>query len=623
METIVDLLQGSCSLFADKPALREKIDDVWQDLRYGELWRDVGRIAAGLQARGFTAGDRAALLAPASPRWVAAYLGILRAGGVAVPVDKELKAAELRHILSDSEASVLFTAEPWLEPVLELREELPRLKTVVLLETAPAPGTVEAAAATVERLFDDWHGLVESQQLPSTQTQAVERRFVELHRQLLALQQPGRKRRRLQEMRSHLAALRRTFRRGGELVSLAEFSDGAEAPVASRRPEDTAVILYTSGTTGRAKGAMLSHRNIVANIRATVRHFELDQNMTTLSFLPINHVFEQVVGVLLPLSLGGTVAFAESLKKVGENLQEVQPNFFLAVPALYRVFYERICKGLDDKPLARWLSRFPLTRKLVAAPIRRKLGGHTAFISGGAALDPEISRGLWRFGIPIYQGYGITETSPVIAAEAPGRTRPGTVGCCLDGVEVRIDRPNEAGEGEILVRGANVMQGYYNNPDATAEVLRDGWYHSGDLGRFDEEGFLHICGRVKNLIVTPNGKNVYPEEVEEELRKSPYIAEIMVYGHRVGPAAEEVYAIIFPDHEALDAHFRDQGREHWGQVEVEELLRQEILRHGKGLADYKRVKRFTLREDEFPKTTTRKIKRYVVEADVATENGGG
>jgi long-chain acyl-CoA synthetase len=202
----------------------------------------------------------------------------------------------------------------------------------------------------------------------------------------------------------------------------------------------------------------------------------------------------------------------------------------------------------------------------------------------------------------------------------PGGSRPGTVGVAPHGVHIKFYSPNKSGEGEIVVKGPNVMLGYYKNQRDTEEVLQDGWYHTGDLGTLAADGYLTICGRVKNLIVTPNGKNVYPEEVENELVKSPYVAEAMVYGHKVAAHAEEVYAIIFPDQAAVDEYARNKGKEPFSREAVEKLIREEVQAVGQKLADYKRVKKFTLRDDEFPKTTTRKIKRFVVEADItATE----
>jgi long-chain acyl-CoA synthetase len=364
---------------------------------------------------------------------------------------------------------------------------------------------------------------------------------------------------------------------------------------------------------------MLSHANIVSNIQGATGHFKLDDSIHTLSFLPINHVFEQVCGVLLPLALGGRVSFCESLKKLGENLAEVKPTFLLGVPAVYRMILDRVMKNIGAKRVSRLLFSLPLTRTLVTAKVRQAFGSGTIFISGGAALDPAIAEGLTRLGLAIYQGYGITETSPIISAEQPGRKRLGSVGRPLHGVQVRIRTPNEDGVGEIEVKGPNVMQGYYNNPQATAEVLEEGWYRTGDLGRLDADGFLSINGRVKNLIVTPNGKNVYPEEVENELLKSPFIAEVMVYGHTVGPAAEEVHAVIYPNQEALDDQCRAMGACPMSVADVQALLRAEVQAACAVLADYKRVRKFTIREDEFPKTTTRKIKRFEVEASVSTE----
>jgi len=403
------------------------------------------------------------------------------------------------------------------------------------------------------------------------------------------------------------------------LVTLMTFeglSHDARISTVAHLSSDTAVILYTSGTTGRSKGAMLSHDNIVSNIRGAIAHLGLDESIHTLSILPISHVFELVCGVLLPLSLGGTVSFCESLKKIGENLAEVKPTFFLGVPALYRKLLDRIMKNIHSRPLSRLLFALSFTRPVVTARIGRMFGSGTILISGGAALDPAIAIGLNKLGLTLFQGYGITETSPIISAECAGQTRLGTVGRILPEIEVRIDSPNEEMEGEILVRGPNVMQGYYKNPQATAEVLRDGWYRTGDLGRLDADGFLAICGRAKNLIVTPNGKNVYPEEVENELLKSPYIAEAVVYGQKVAPLTEEIHALIYPDQEALDGLARQQGKVTLSSAEVESLLRAEVHAASAGLATFKRVKKFTICEAEFPKTTTRKIKRFVVESDI-------
>ena len=268
------------------------------------------------------------------------------------------------------------------------------------------------------------------------------------------------------------------------------------------------------------------------------------------------------------------------------------------------------------------MDTFAPTRSLVTRKIREAFGGNPVFISGGAALDPIIATKLMGLGLNVYQGYGITETSPVIAVETPEFNRLGTVGKPMPGIEVIIHEPNTDGIGEIWARGPNIMLGYYNNQEATDEVITDGWYHTGDLGCIEDDGALRICGRAKNLIVTANGKNVYPEEVENETLNSIFIEEIMVYGHKVDNTSEEVCAIIYPNQDALDAYAAEHLKGSLNLREVEEIIRQEVLERGKVLADYKRIKRFTLREDEFPKTTTRKIKRYVVEADINTGDTG-
>jgi long-chain acyl-CoA synthetase len=363
---------------------------------------------------------------------------------------------------------------------------------------------------------------------------------------------------------------------------------------------------------------MLSHANISSNVRSAIELFKLTSEMHTLSFLPINHVFEQVAGIILPLAAGGTVSFAESLRKLGDNLAEVKPNFLLGVPAVFRLLADRMTKKIESQKLSRLLFAFPPTRPIVTKKVREAFGGNPVFISGGAALDPVVAARLMELGLNVYQGYGITETSPVIAVETPAFNRLGTVGRPMPGIDVMIHEPNAEGVGEIWAKGPNIMLGYYNNQQATDEAITDGWYHTGDLGCIDEDGALRICGRAKNLIVTANGKNVYPEEIENEISNSPFIAEIMVYGHKVDSTSEEVCAIIYPHQEALDAYAEANETGPLSLRDVEEIIKKEILERGKALADYKRIKRFTLREDEFPKTTTRKIKRFVVEADITT-----
>ncbi|MDW7756891.1 MAG: AMP-binding protein [Desulfuromonadales bacterium] len=575
MDTVNTLFDYSCRKYSKNVALRQKVAGTWQETTHAQLLDFSSQVAAGLQKQGMKAGFHAALLAPSSPQWVCSYLGILKAGGVAVPVDKELKSSELKHILSDCEAKLIFTSQSYLDMLLDLKLDLPHLEQIVLIDASADKFLPNRdALAAVDALVQEWRTLSEEFNLPGDKKAALEALANRAHQALTSNRAEESKVSSKIDIFSPLSHIKQHLLKKGKLLTFDELLVDMVPEPSPRQADDIAVILYTSGTTGRSKGAMLCHGNVVSNILALQTAFGLDSTIHTLSFLPINHVFEQVCGVLLPLSVGGKVSFAESLKKLGENLAEVKPTFFLGVPAVYRLFYDRILKMVEGNPLSKTLFNLPLTRSMVASKVRARLGGDTIFVSGGAALDPTIAQGFKNLGIQIYQGYGITETSPV-------------------------------------------MKGYFKNTTATDEVLQEGWYATGDLGKIDAEGYLSICGRVKNLIVTPNGKNVYPEEVENELLQSPYIAEVMVYGHKVDANAEEVHASIFPDQEAVDNYAREKGISPMSTEQVEKLIREEVLEAGKRLADYKRVKKFTVREDEFPKTTTRKIKRFAVEAQIA------
>lgn len=620
MSLIIEMLQESCRKHTRQTALRCKVAGSWTEFSYEKIWQTSDHVAAGLSEWGIAAGDRVALLAPSSPVWVMAYFGVLKSSAIAVPIDKELKHGELRHILADCGARVIFTEQAFLETIYDISESLPSLEKIVLLNhSRERRGPLSAQAeSALTALVAEWQRLSHHYRIDDADIQEFES-LAERFQELIV---PAATRQGGEEKRNFFSRMLRVHDKEQPLFdveSLDDFQKMSPPPMSQRSPNDPAVILYTSGTTGRSKGAMLSHANITSNVRSAVELFELDSSMHTLSFLPINHVFEQVAGIILPLSVGGTVSFAESLRKLGDNLGEVKPNFLLGVPAVFRLLADRMTHKIESQKISKALYTFGPTRSFVTKKVRAAFGGNPVFISGGAALDPVVAATLMDLGLNVYQGYGITETSPVIAVETPSQKRLGTVGKPMPGIEVKIHSPNAEGVGEIWAKGPNVMLGYYNNQEATREAITDGWYHTGDLGRIEADGYLSICGRVKNLIVTANGKNVYPEEVENEILNSPFVAEIMVYGHKVDMTSEEVYAIIFPDQDALDAYADERGSAPLEPHDIESLIRKEILERGKNLADYKRIKRFTLRDIEFPKTTTRKIKRFVVEADIDAE----
>ena len=560
--TLIGILEDNARRFRDKPMLRWKAEGRWKDITYGEFYESVRDIGTGLVKLGMKPKDRVALLSHNGPGWVISYFGIILNGGIVVPIDKELKASELRHILDDSSAKFIILSSDYLETLCEVIDLLPSLERAILLD--PFMEVKGSIVESGDSHFPDM-GKVEP-----------------IH---------------MDRLRQNEAFIHHEM-----------------------EPDDLVAIVYTSGTTGRSKGVVLTNRNIVSNIRSFVESAGIDEDIHTLSILPINHVYEATCGILAPIYMGGTISFCESLKKVGSNIEEVKPNFVMGVPALYEKMYNRIMRGIDSNFFSRVLFRTKLLRGIVTRGIRRKLGKDIRFISGGAALDPEIAKGMRNWGIKIFQGYGITETSPVISFEYDGMIQEGSVGKPIPGVEVRIHDPNEEGIGEIWVKGPNVMKEYFNNPEATEGAFMDGWYRTGDLGFVDDEGFLYVKGRARNLIVTANGRNVYPEEVEQELLKSHYIEEVMVYGKKISPFVEEVHALVYCNQDSIDLYAKEKGIEHMTIGDIEDIIKSEIKKYGKNLAEYKRVKRFRIRDEAFPKTSTRKIKRYALGDEIAVNH---
>lgn len=423
-----------------------------------------------------------------------------------------------------------------------------------------------------------------------------------------------------------------------DLVSMDEFPQiyekySEEISLADIKLNDLAVVLYTSGTTGSSKGVMLTHKNISANVHSLTQCLPLDKDDRIVSFLPIHHVYENTAGNLVPLSLGVTITYARSIKPklLFEDFREIRPTLMLTVP----LFLEKILFGIykqiqqlspvkkvlfySMKSFAKVINKIKsgLGSKIAFKSIREKLGLDKLkyLISGGAALPRWVSKGLEELGFPILQGYGLSETAPVVTLNPPQKPKNESVGLPIPDVEIKIVYPNQEGIGEIAVKGPNVMLGYFKNPEATKEVFTpDGWLLTGDLGYIDEEGYLYITGRKKSVIVTKGGKNIYPEEIENVLIQSPFIEEVLVV-KRINPKTkdEEVHAIIYPNFEEFDNYFAEQGIVNPTNEDIKKVLQKEIDNLCKQLADYKRVRTFSIRDEEFPKTTTRKIKRYLFE----------
>ena len=389
MHTIDSLIRESCLNFSEDPALCYKAGGAWRTMTYGQLWSLSDRIGAGLLRQGFAPGDHAALLAPASPQWVAAYLAVLKVGGVVVPVDKELKSAELRHILADCDARLAFCDVSTIDVLLDVIPGIPDLSQIITLSPLPRETVIsDQVAQETEELLGEWKSLVNRCGIPPEHSQRIETLAGRLYG-LLSASSGAAGGRDMPDPFAQIESTRKRLLKEKRLLPLDDICHTAPLPEKLNLPDHTAVILYTSGTTGRSKGAMLSHANIVSNIKAATAHFGLDRSISTLSFLPINHVFEQVCGVLLPLSLGGKVTFCESLKKLGENLAEIKPTFFLAVPAVYRMLLDRIMKNIGASSLTQMLFNFPLTRPLITSKIRRTFGSGTILIKYWFSVSDE------------------------------------------------------------------------------------------------------------------------------------------------------------------------------------------------------------------------------------------
>ncbi|MCF7847215.1 MAG: AMP-binding protein [Kiritimatiellales bacterium] len=383
-------------------------------------------------------------------------------------------------------------------------------------------------------------------------------------------------------------------------------------------PDDPAPFIYTSGTTGRQKGAVLTHGNFASNVASCQKAIDIHQTDNFLLVLPLHHSFAFTTAMLLPIFVQCEISMVENLKTIKANMQDTSPTVLLAVPLLLEKMLARIMENVRKKKAAHVLYKVGLAR-VIGKKIHRELGGSLRLIvSGGAPIDPDTLRAWNKLGFSIVEGYGITETGPVLSLNPPDKPRIGTVGLALPDVEIKIINADVNGVGEIAAKGPNVMQGYYNNPEATAECLEDGWFYSGDIGYFDEAGYLVINGRKKSLIVNREGKNIYPEEVEQQMTKSPYILECLSLGYREPgeTTGERVGLIAVPDQEAFDA-LENEENKRFSEKEIEDFVRAEIKRLSREISEYKRPRCIQIRFEELEKTTTAKIKRYLYAIDTS------
>ena len=378
------------------------------------------------------------------------------------------------------------------------------------------------------------------------------------------------------------------------------------------------IMLFTSGTTAMSKAVMLSHKNLVTNVMDITQRFDLTEEDRFLSFLPLHHVFECTVGFLYPISIGGSIAFCEGVKHMADNIKEFGITAMISVPAVFDIIYRKVMKAIEKKgklqnlekgkKISNLLLKVKIDlRKQLFKEVHESLGPKLRLVvTGGAALDPETEKGFNDLGFDVEQGYGLTETAPVIAAETPKCRRLGSIGKKFPSVEVKIDNPDEEGIGELMAKGPSIMLGYYENEEATKDALNaDGWFHTGDLARIDKDGFIYISGRKKSVIVLNNGKNVFPEEIETLLNKVEGIKESFVYEKKEADGDVKVCVKIVYDKQLIKELYNIEGEEN-----IREFLWEKVKDVNRLMPKYKYVREMIISEEELIKTTTLKIKRH-------------
>ena len=579
--TLNELFYDAIDRYADRPvAMRAKHGDAWVDISYRDVLDRVEAASMGLLELGLATGDRVALLSENRPEWAVMDYACLTARCADVPVYPTLPAAQIAYILNDSgAAAICVSSQEQLDKILEIRDQLPGLRHVIAFDAdASGPGVMSFA-------------------------------------DLLA---KGR------AARDSYADHRAEALRVG--------------------PDDLATLIYTSGTTGNPKGVMLTHGNLASNVAAGLQVLTLSDADQCLSFLPLSHIFERMAGHYVMMQAGVIINYAESIEQVSANMIELSPTVVLSVPRLYEKIYARVLENalsgsklkqkiffwakatadrwadyvLAGEPVPTVLGlKKAVADKLVFSKLRARTGGKLRFFaSGGAPLSPEIAKFFYAAGLTILEGYGLTETSPIISVNTFDHLRIGTVGRPLPGVEVTI-----ADDGEILCRGPNVMKGYYHLPEATAEALeKDGWFHTGDIGLLDEDGYLKITDRKKDIIVTAGGKNIAPQPIEGLIKTNRYVLNTVMLGDK----RKFPILLVVPDFDVLGAWAKDAGisfSDDAGLVanrEAAAKVEGEIKKSLRGLAQFEVPKKMLLVDADFTiesgeLTPTLKVKRRVIE----------
>lgn len=553
IDSIQDMLIKSAKTYFNKIALEDLANYPISKVTYSKLNEYIIKFGSSLQKLGIKPRDHIAVIGENRVQWAIAFLAGMMYDFVIVPVDKGLTHGDILNIIHESDATALIFSGSLSDFIKEKKNILAKVKFYISMD--------------LDRKQEDFYSMV-------------------------------------------------------ELIK-SEKSNGTNLPKIN--PDDVAEIIYTSGSLGRAKGVMLTQRNISSNLVAMRQMITIYPEDRFLGVLPIHHTYQCTCGLLCPLYSGSSVHFARSLKTIPEDMAASKPTILLGAPLLYNKMYSKIIKNISAKKttsilfnvmmnLSDLTKRFGWknSKKVFFGKVHRTLGGSMRLlIAGGAAPDPKVSKFFRELGFNIIQGYGLTETSPILALNKIEYFKDDAAGLPLPGVEIIINQPDKNGVGEIIARGPSVMPGYYNNPSATKETFDNGWFKTGDLGYFDEEGFLFVCGRKKNVIIANNGENVYPEEIEDILNRNQFVLESMVYGEEDEKHNERIVALIVPDTSAF-IEYSNKNNVQINPELIDNLISQAVKETNKQLPAFKQIRNFYIHEHELEKTTTQKVKRYAV-----------
>ena len=549
-----EMLDRSAIIFKTRTAFKLKDNEgKIYNKTYEELKNEVTELGTSLIEKGFL-NKRIAVIGKNSYKWGVSYLAASIVG-IVVPIDKELHSDDVINFMNVSKTECILGDSKNLKQIVENIDKLENKDTVFIS-------------------FDE---------------QNQDKKFIEIETEL---------------------------ENGKKLLE----NGNTKFDKIKINPDELRILLFTSGTTGKAKGVCLSQRNICSNILSTYGIVKVKRSDLFFSVLPMHHTYECSLGFLLPLYIGASICFCEGLRYISDNMLEYHPSMILCVPLLLEKMYQKIVKNMQKslpekytknlKEKENIIDKLPFfLKEIVKLKVKNTLGGRLRlFIVGAAAVNPEIADMFDKLGLNSLQGYGLTECAPLVAGNTDFYKRNDSAGLPIPNVEYKIKNPNEEGVGEIIVKGPNVMLGYYNMPEETEKVLKEGWFYTGDLGKIDENGFLYITGRCKSVIVTKNGKNIYPEELESYLSESPLISEALVLGVQKENNDETyVNAQIFPNVEAITEYLKGAVPT---KEEIKKIISDVVSSVNKKIPNYKHIKNFIIRDKEFEKTTTQKIKRY-------------